>query len=164
MDKQTKKRILIIPNEDGFGPSSLASHIVKELVRRDGNIHITVWNKSRINYNKSLYTNFAGFNIISLQPVWNLIQLAKDSKTGYVSLKGTLDTINNYRHNSDNYPGPRMRTDFDMVVDIGVPSATRWAQKAGIPCITVFDHAWGKTLAMIFDDLCKIYKNSPSPS
>jgi len=56
-----------------------------------------------------------------------------------------------YGEKSRAYPGHGCRTDFDLVVDFGVPAAARWAGGRGIESLTVFDHAWSKTLRMIGD-------------
>ena len=145
-------RILAVPNEDGFGPSALLSYVVKELLAQSPGSRLTVWNRARADYNRSLYRDLIAAGRVNVEPVANLIQLAKDARTGEVSIAGTLALIGDYRAASDRYPAGAPPGDFDLVVEFGVPAAARWAAKRGIPCASLCDHAWGKTLEMILTD------------
>jgi hypothetical protein len=153
MLNKPERKILIVPNEDGFGPSSLVSYIVKALLHsRELECSISIWNQSRLDYNRSLYQDYLSEGRITFLPIWNIIQLKKDDK-GEVSVPGTLEKMGGYREASDHYPEGFTSGSFDLVLDFGVPAAVRWAVNNRIESISVFDHAWGKTLRMIFDDL-----------
>jgi len=142
-------RILVAACEDGYGPSALASYIVKALAtRKDPVFEVTLWNATRLAYNRGLYQ---GLRRVRVEAVDNLIELVKPG--GIISIRQTLDRIGPYRQRSDAYPGDARRCEFDLVLDVGVPAAARWAARWGVPSITVFDHAWSKTLAMIGEDL-----------
>lgn len=145
-------RILAVPNEDGFGPSALLSYVVKELLAQRPGSRATIWNRARAGYNRSLYRDLIASGRVSVEPVGNLIQLAKDARTGEVSITGTLALIGDYRAASNRYATGAQRGEFDLVVEFGVPAAARWAAKHGIPCASIGDHAWGRTLEMIFAD------------
>ncbi|MFA6564293.1 MAG: hypothetical protein WCV00_20490 [Verrucomicrobiia bacterium] len=142
-------RILAAPNEDGFGPSALLSYVVKELLAQHPDSRATIWNRSRADYNRSLYRDLVAAGRVNVRPVCNLIQLAKDASTGEVSIAGTLAQIGDYRAASARYAGGVRPGNFDLVVEFGVPAAARWAAKSGIPCVSIFDHAWARTLEMI---------------
>ncbi|MBI5684929.1 MAG: hypothetical protein HZC54_07600 [Verrucomicrobia bacterium] len=143
-------RILAVPNEDGFGPSALLSYVVKELLAQQPDSHATIWNRSRADYNRSLYRDLVAGGRANVEPVNNLIQLAKDASTGEVSIAGTLASIGDYRAASERYAVSARPGDFDLVVEFGVPAVARWAAKHDIPCVSICDHAWGRTLEMIF--------------
>lgn len=136
-------KILAVPNEDGFGPSSLTSHIVRELLRSGDPIcEVTIWNKSREAYNREL---FLGNPRVTVVPVDNIIALFKVD--GMPSIPKTLTTIGDYRKRSNDYLVHQ--GDFDLVVDFGVPAAARWASKRSTLSVSVFDHSWSKTLELI---------------
>jgi hypothetical protein len=145
-------RILVVPNEDGFGPSALLSYVVKELLAQQPGSRATVWNRSRANYNRSLYRDLVATGRVSVEPVNNLIQLTKDASTGEVSIAGTLALIGDYRAASQRYAADARPDDFNLVIEFGVPAVARWAAERGILCVSICDHAWARTLAMIFDD------------
>ena len=145
-------RILAVPNEDGFGPSALLSHVVKELLAQRPGSRATIWNRSRAGYNRSLYRDLVAAGRVNVKPVCNLIQLDKDASTGKVSIPGTLALIGGYRAASDRYAAGARPGDFDLVVEFGVPAIARWAATRGIPCASLFDHAWARTLEMILND------------
>jgi hypothetical protein len=115
---------------------------------------ITVWNRSRLEFNRTLYQ---GLPAVRVEPVWNLLQLAKDPETGEVSIPGTLEILKDYENLRESYPGAASsaEADFHAVIEFGVPAAVRWAEKKGIPCISIFDHAWSLTLEMILDCGCR---------
>lgn len=149
---KTALRILAMPNEDGFGPSALLSYVVKELLAQRPGSHVTIWNRSRAGYNRSLYRDLIAAGHVNVEPVCNLIQLDKNPVTGEVSIPGTLALIGDYRTASNRYAAGARSDDFDLVVEFGVPAAARWAAKRSLPCVSIFDHAWGRTLEMILAD------------
>jgi len=111
---------------------------------------ITVWNRSRQDFNRILYQDLAAVRVV---PVWNIVELCKDPASGEVSMAGTLARLGDYALLRDRYPGggEAEGTDPDVVLDFGVPPAVRWARKKGIPSVTLFDHAWSRTLEMILE-------------
>ena len=143
------KTILIIPNEDGFGPSSLAYHIVQSLLQKRPLWRILLWNKSRFSYNQRLYQKYIRDGRVTVKPIWNIIQLQKSM--GRVSMRETLKLMSNYNLLSETYANQRISDKIDVIVDIGVPPATRLARHNELPCISVFDHSWGKTFEMLSD-------------
>ncbi len=149
MQSNKKRKILIIPNEDGFGPSALASYIARALLQ-DKNNYITILNKSRVEFNKSIYADEIKNRRIDAIPVWGLIQL--DKTDGKVSLPGTIKKIGNYKEQSNQYPFISEFSKYDLVLDFGVPAAAKRAAKNGIKSVSVFDHSWSKTLKMILAD------------
>lgn len=151
MGSLVDKSLLVVPNEDGAGPSALVSHVVRHLLDAAGDgLRVTVWNRSRADLNRVLYR---GRPEVRVDPVWNLLQLAKDPDTGEVSIPGTLETIGDYEALRERYPEREEPADsgFHAVLDFGVPPAVRWAQGRGIPSVSVLDHAWSRTLEMVFD-------------
>lgn len=152
---KSKHRILVVPNEDGFGPSALVSYIVKAILSRESKTQITIWNKSRFSYNCSLYKDYIEKGNVKVLKIWNIIQLNKMG--GEVSIPGTLGDIGDYRSLSKQYPFNPPSIDFDLVLDFGVPAAVKWAAKRGIRSVSVFDHSWSKTLLMILEDLDKFH-------
>ncbi len=152
MEINRKKRVLVVPNEDGAGPSALVSHVVRHLLKKSGEtVEVTVWNRSRLAFNRNLYRDLPG---VRVEPVWNLIQLSKDMDTGRVSLPGTLELLKGYGTLRERYPGDAVSGPwgFDAVLDFGVPHAARWAERMGIPSVSLFDHSWSRTLQMILDE------------
>jgi hypothetical protein len=149
-------RILAVPNEDGFGPSALLSYVVKELLAQHPDSHATIWNRARANYNRSLYRDLIAAGRVNVEPVNNLIQLAKDTSTGIVSIAGTLALIGDYHAASNHYASDARPGSFDLVLEFGVPAVARWAVKHKLPCIGIGDHAWGRTLEMVCDDAVEL--------
>jgi len=152
------KRILFTPNEDGFGPSALTSYIVKELIKKKPDWHITIWNKSRYFYNVLLYKELIQKKRVFIERISNLIELKKEN--GILSIDKTLKNLNDYKKLSNNYPGIANIPEFDLVVDFGVPAAVKWAVKNNIKSISMFDHCWSKTFEMIFEYALKKNKES----
>ena len=146
MNQSTSRNILLVPNEDGFGPSALTSYIANAFLANPNN-HVTIWNESRRAYNRSLFADVIKKGHLDVLAVWGLIQL--DKRAGEVSIPGTLQKIGEYRSQSNLYPFNPPRLEFDLVLDFGVPAAAKWAAKRGLKSITVFDHSWSKTCQMI---------------
>ncbi len=145
------KRVLVVPNEDGAGPSALLSHVVRRILDTAGTgMEITVWNRSRLAFNRALYEDRPA---VRMEPVWNIVELVKDPGSGEVSAPGTLEHLKDYALLRDRYPDSKEMesTDFHVVLDFGVPPAVRWAEKREVPSFTLCDHAWSRTLEMIFD-------------
>ncbi len=144
-------RILIAPNEDGFGPSALVSHIARELLEwKAPDCRLTIWNHRRLGFNRSLYAGYAAGKV-RVAGVHNIIELGKDPATGRVSAPGTLELIGDYAARSRAYRSGIPAGEFDLVIEFGVPAAARWAAEHGKPCFSVFDHCWSKTLELIFE-------------
>ena len=71
---------------------------------------------------------------------------------GMPSIPETLKVVRDYRKRSDEYPSTGDVSEFDLVLDFGVPAAARWAAKKKIRSASVFDHCWSKTMALILED------------
>jgi len=147
-------KILFIPCEDGFGPSALLSYIVKDMLKKRLSWKVTVWNKSRFNYNTKLYSKEISENKLVVKPISSIIELEKTN--GRVSVSKTFSNLLHYHKQRENYPEDNSSEYFDMVVDFGTPMAARWASKKNMKTISVFDHCWSKTLEMILGE----YKES----
>jgi len=137
--------ILVAVGEDGYGPSALASYVVKELHLRTS-AKFCIWNASRYKYNKDLYKACVR---VECRRIWNLFQLAKPN--GEVSIPRTLERVGDYRTMSDLY-GQGMMERFNLVLDFGVSAAAKWARQQDIPSVSIFDHSWCKTMRMILED------------
>jgi hypothetical protein len=160
--KSKNKKILVVPGEDGFGPSALLSYVLKELQTREPGWHFTVWNESRHRYNQGLYREGIKSGNTEILAVWNIIQLAKEQ--GNVSIPQTLRRIGDYRWMSSHFPFEPPETTFDLLVEFGVPAAAKWAAKQGIPAVGIFDHSWSKTLRMILEEEDRQYPGMARPS
>jgi hypothetical protein len=133
--------ILAVPNDDGFGPSALLSYVVKAILKAEPRARVKVWNEFASDFNRVLYK---GGRRVTVERVWNLVQLVR--KDGVVSKRSTLQRMGGYAQASTGYGS---REQFDLVLDFGVPAAAAWARRRGVPSVSVFDHSWSKSLAMI---------------
>lgn len=140
-------RLLAAPNEDGAGPSALLSYIVRALLELHPGLHATVWNQSRQALNESLYQDYIAQGRVNVEPVWNLVQLARPA--GQVSAPATLQLLGDYHRQRDEYINKLAEVEADLILDFGVPAAARWGAEHGVPSISVFDHSWSRTLEMI---------------
>ncbi len=135
--------ILAVPNDDGFGPAALLSYLVKALLQAEPRARLTIWNDFAFDFNRYLYRREFPEGRVRVERVWNLIQLGREN--GAISLTKSLERMGEYARASEMYG----KGTFDLVLDFGVPAAAAWARRAGIPSVTVFDHSWSKSLAMI---------------
>lgn len=161
MNQSAGRNILLVPNEDGFGPSALTSYMANAFLANPNN-RVTIWNESRRAYNQSLFADATEKGRLHVLAVWGLIQL--DKRAGEVSIPGTLEKIGDYRSQSNLYPFSAPLLEFDLVLDFGVPAAAKWAAKRGSKSITVFDHSWSKTCQMILAEEDTRQPGVPRPS
>jgi hypothetical protein len=143
------RHILVVPGGDGFGPSSLVSHVVRDLVGHG--CRVTIWNDRRAGdglYNRALFADEPRVEVV---PVADRIVLGKVD--GGPSIPATLANLGDYRAWSEAYPGFAMAPEFDLVLDFGVPAAARWAGRQGLPSISFFDHGWSRTLSLMAEML-----------
>lgn len=150
--------VLIAPNEDGFGPSSLAYHLIRAFLAcaRDfeREIRVVIRTGTKVRYNSDLHrgilSGVSEDGLVSIEPVNNLIQLKKTVDGGLDTIS-SLDGLLQYpalQHAYINQPLPAV----DVAVDIGVPALARACANRGVPCFTVFDHSWGFTFRRILLD------------
>ncbi|MCW5981997.1 MAG: hypothetical protein KIT09_28185 [Bryobacteraceae bacterium] len=145
-----RPNILVVPNDDGYGPSALTSYLVKAILAERPDCRITVWNDFAFEFNRQLYTREIEQGTLEVSRVWNLVQLARP--TGDISIEATLRLMGSYREASDAYGSAAAGRMFDLVIDFGAPAAARWAACQGKLSVSVFDHCWSKTLRMILAD------------
>jgi hypothetical protein len=142
------KKIAFVPNDDGYGPSSLGFYIAKSFLEQGYSLIIR--NKSAQDLNKNFYEDEINQSKVSLDPTFGGIKLKKTSEG--IDFLGSFQNIVNYSKNSREYILPK---DVDFVVDIGTPAGVRAAKKQRKPAFTVFDHSWGQTYQMLLDEFWK---------
>lgn len=164
----TPASILIVPNEDGLGPSSLAFPVAAEISdrvkKRAGGLpptQIVVRNKGKKSYQEWLYKSDLKNDLVRLEPVYNIIELGK--KSGRVGFDESLSNLIRYPRLAELYstlPLPGRGDSGEScagVIDIGVPTACRAAAQRSVPRITIFDHKWSTT----FEKIAGLYADDP---
>lgn len=151
-------RILVAPNEDGFGPSSLAYHLVRAFLAcaRDfrRQIRVVIRTGTKVRYNSDLHwgtlSGAPEDGLVSIEPVNNVIQLKKTVDGGLDTIASLNDLVQYpaLQRGYVNQPMPAV----DVAVDIGVPALARACANREVPCFTVFDHSWGFTFRRILLD------------
>lgn len=157
-------RILLAPNEGGFGTSAWAARLAKSLLRRaDGcldRLVMAVSSRRLVAFLVNALDGCAGTEVFPLEGVTERIELVKN--------RGGVDIAHSLARGALAYPASaeQVRTalqkegllrDLDLVIDFGVPqvlAALRghdecgWPTAAGrgICAVTVFDHLWSRTL------------------
>jgi hypothetical protein len=150
--------ILIAPNEDGYGPSSLAYHLVRaflgcqeEIGKR---VAILIRTGTKVDYNRDLYRGLLSDALapgkVSIEPVHNLIQLTK-SQDGRLDLLASFKHLLQYVELEKEYLS-RPLPQVDLALDIGVPALAKACAAKNIPCFTVFDHSWGRTFTRLISE------------
>ncbi len=149
--------LLVVPNEDGLGPSSIGFYVVRELLERQrlrrGGIQpgfVVVRNKSKEGYNRKLYAAAQGRSSLRLEAVHGIIQLGK--KSGRLGFEESLTNLLNYEQLCRMYCALPLAQEGRRcvgVLDVGTPSATAAAWMRSIPRITLFDHMWSETFTRI---------------
>ena len=149
--KSASPSVLVAPNEDGFGPSSLAYHLVRSLLRRLPDCRITLRTGTKVDYNKGLYANIyserPAAGRVSIDEVHNIVQLKK-REDGRIDPIASLEGLLRY---------PALRRTYlkrplhgaQLAIELGVPALASAAADQGIPCFTVFDHSWSLTFGRI---------------
>jgi len=135
-------RVLAVPCQDGFGPAALMAHVIGEVLRRWPQSSVTIHSNRRV-AGGGLYCArlFEGARQVEVVARGNPLWLAKPG--GVTSIAETMKHLAEYPEWSRGYsPGG----DFDLAIEYGVPAVARWAADAGIPCVSLFDHAWSVTL------------------
>lgn len=145
------KKIALVPNDDGFGPSALGYYVAKTFLGlAEPKCSLVVMNQSAVRLNKSFY-RAERKDRVWLEPVFGGIKLKKTEEGG-VDLLGSFESVKQYPTHSDQYSLPE---DVDCVVDVGTPAAVRAASRQGKLVFTVFDHSWAKTYEMLVSDFCQ---------
>lgn len=158
-------RILLAPNEDGFGTSAWAVRLAKSLLRRAGfgcldRLVVAVSSERLVAFLENALKGAAGVDVALLEGVTKRIELVKN--------RGGVDIARSLARGALTYlaSAEQVRTalnqegllrDLDLVVDFGVPQvlgAVRGhagcgrtkAAGRGIRAVTVLDHLWSRTL------------------
>ncbi len=147
-----RRSLLIVPNEDGLGPSSLTFYFAKELLERIeqdkdglGNFRVDIRNKTKEKYNRNLYRKYIEAGLLRVEPIDNVIRLGKgEGKLGFEDSLSKLIRYPTLSKAYETFPVNRIEGDSrcSAVIDFGTPAAVRAASKRNIPAITVFDHKW----------------------
>ncbi len=171
-----KCSILVVPNEDGLGPSTFAFYLVRELIKQwetlkskpeneltvsqrkfrdkcDGvipDLQIVFRNCKKANYLRNLFKDGpkSGTVSVEVEEIDNIIRLGK--RRGELGFENTLDNLLSYPRLSKIYQKLSFPEGCLGVIDIGVPQVVAAAKNRGIPAVTLFDHAWGKSIQEIF--------------
>ncbi len=157
-------RILLAPNEDGFGTSAWAVRLAKSLLRRAGGcldrVVVAVSSRRLAAFLENALAGYAGIEVFPLEGVTERIELVKS--------RGGVDIERSLARGAFAYPASvgQVRTalereellqGLDLVVEFGVPQvlgALRGRSERGRPAtagrgiraVTVFDHLWSRTL------------------
>jgi hypothetical protein len=160
-------RVLLAPNEDGFGTSAWAVRLAKALLRRAGTdlcrLVVAVSSRRLVAFLENALAGCAGIEIFLLEGVTDRIELVKN--------RGGVEIAPSLTRSALSYPASAdqvraalekggLLRDLDLVVDFGVPQvvgAVRararsdsgrrpTAAGTGIRAVTVFDHMWSRTL------------------
>lgn len=165
--RKEKLRILLVPNEDGFGTSAWAVRLAKALLRlagaQLGRLVVAVSSRRLGGFLENALAGCAGIEVFLLEGVSHRIELVKN--------RGGVDLARSLTRSALSYPASAAEVrsalerggllrGLDLVVDFGVPqvlgalraqarsdSGRRpTAPSTGIRAVTVFDHMWSRTL------------------
>jgi hypothetical protein len=162
-----KMKIAIIVNEDGYGTSSWAMRLAKELYRHPkvSQIWIIFATKKREDFHRDKYASpyDSKIKLVRLNGVENRIELVKQS--GAVDVAGSINRcIIPYTLSRDEYEKALMDKgifeEAELLIDFGVPQAVRANYRENLrkrlrpqsqetKVVTVFDHAWSHSLSRI---------------
>ncbi len=148
------KRILIAPNEDGFGTSAWVVGLVKALAQREAvaEVRVVVATEQRLRFHRHLYDDLPNVMVRQLPLSRPTIQVAKQA--GGVDISATIaQAILPYTAVSQEYAHlltqQKLLQGIDLVIDLGVPALVRAAHAQNLRTVTLLDHAWSLTLARI---------------
>ena len=144
------RHVLVVPNGDGFGPSALCSHVVRDLLSRHSSLRVTIRTGKAL-YNARL---FGDTGRVTIEAATGGIRLEKVK--GRTSIPKTLAALDQYCAWSKAFP---IGDDVDVVFEFGVPAAARRASERGIPRVSLFDHCWSRTLVTILEEQQKSYES-----
>ncbi|MBN1608905.1 MAG: ROK family protein [Polyangiaceae bacterium] len=149
--------LLVVPNEDGLGPSSLCFYVVREMLERQrlrrggiGPGSIVVRNETRATYNEAVYRSAIDRGCLRVERIHGIIQLGK--KSGRLGFEESLTNLLNYERLCRMYASIPLGRDERRcvgVLDIGTPAATGAAWMRAVPRATLFDHMWSTTFEKI---------------
>lgn len=153
-----KKRIVLAPNEDGFGTSAWAVGLAQKLARQEevAEVRIVVATDQRYHFHQPMYADLPQVTVTLLPMSRSPIQVAKWE--GEVDVPRTIaGAILPYTAVAQEYAQllhqHTLLQDVDLVIDLGVPALVRAARAQNLRTITLFDHAWSLTLAHIAGEL-----------
>lgn len=157
-------KILLAPNEDGFGTSAWAMALAQALLQQSAEVHVVILVASEQHYqfHRNWVEAWQRADLVRLALPRSPIQVAKEN--GQVDITRTIDqTILPYTAVRAEYhqllDRRNLLPEVDMVIDLGVPMLVRaaWLENhrrreiglAPLRTLTLFDHAWSFTLAQI---------------
>jgi hypothetical protein len=153
-------KFCIAANEDGFGPSAFAWHLVRAVRAARPGAEVVLLNRGAHEFNSRLYEQWPE---VRLEPVDSLIRFEKAH--GEVHVPRTINALCRYQRRREAYARavrPHLRG-CRAAIDIGVPLLARAAREAGIRAVTVFDHSWARTLRGISSQDAR-YERAPAPT
>ena len=158
--KRNVKQILLALNEDGLGPLTFGFHIARGILKQNANVQLHVRREGLISYFQKWILKYSRQEkwqgeILAVEPVNNLIRVYKER--GQVDLKATMNNLINYPQERLKYLRASTNSDYDLIIDFGVPTIAAFAAKANIPHVTIFDHSWGLTLTQLAEEYTKNY-------
>jgi len=117
-------RICCAANEDGLGPSALAFHLVRAVIRawnsapRQRQLEIVLLNRAAEAFNRSLYASRPEVRVASVD---SLVKLER--KRGEVHAAATVDLLRGYARCRDEYAAAirALLQGCAVAIDIGVP-------------------------------------------
>lgn len=158
--------VMMIPNEDGLGPSTALLYVARGLakVAEDHGIFLkfVVRNKSKEGFNMASYKELSTRVPPEFQAEHSVVHLKKDGEK--VVPMATAEAMLDYLWRAREYAGSlerHIRNDADLrcVICMGTPvgHVTADFQKLSVPVVEVFDHSWCLSLQQIFETGRKEY-------
>jgi len=152
--------IVMIPNEDGLGPSTALFYVARGLAKVADEFNISlkfvVWNKSKAGFNIGNYKELSTRVAPEFHDEHSVVHLKKDGEK--VVPMATAEAMLDYLWRAGEYAAMLERhigTDPDLhcVICMGTPVGHVSArfEKLQVPIVEVFDHSWCLSLQQIFE-------------
>jgi hypothetical protein len=151
--------VIIAPNDDGRGPSSLAYHLAHAILTQQTTwrVILVTGQKSFNNIYKDIRVNSPWAQRVDVVEVPRMSWLPRDT-AGLIDRVETLEVLKRYPQQRLAYKKALSQSNvlkdrrqkICLAIDIGVPSMALWADELNIPLVTVFDHSWSLTFQAIW--------------
>ena len=150
-----RKKILLALHEDGIGALTFGFYIVRGFLKDNEGIELTVRRQGRMHVFQewvNKYHQDEGWKGPKphLELVDNLITIPKDK--GEVDCRETIKKLRSYPRQSLDYRARPLSSDWDLIIDFGVPTIAALAASAKTRNVTICDLAWGLTLSRITEE------------
>ncbi len=154
-----KKKILLALNDDGYGPLTFGFFMARAFLRDHPNVDLTIRRGGRPGHVEEFegwirrYSGSAGHAaswkgvFAGVQRVDNLISVPK--RDGAVDGPSMIQALRSYARRRLEYLACPLESDWDLIVDFGVPVISALSARACIRRFTIFDHGWGLSLDRI---------------